>query len=68
LDIVQKIWPLSENFLPLLVSQAGYGPAYATQHNKTKQHTSNIRAAYFFHLAGKYLGDGGARCHKNYKL
>jgi len=26
LDIVKKIWPLSENFSPLLVSQAGYGP------------------------------------------
>jgi len=28
---------------------------YATQHNETKQHISNIRAAYYFHLAGKYL-------------
>jgi len=26
LDIVQKIWALSENSSPLLVSQAGYGP------------------------------------------
>jgi len=28
LDIVQKNWPLSENSSPLVVSQAGYGPAY----------------------------------------
>jgi len=27
LDIVKKIWPLLENASPLLVSQAGYGPA-----------------------------------------
>jgi len=27
LDIVQKIWALSENSSPLLVFQAGYGPA-----------------------------------------
>jgi len=26
-----------------------------TQLNKTKEHTSNIRAAYYFHLARKYL-------------
>ena len=26
---------------------------FTTQHNKTKQHTSNIRRAYYFHLAGK---------------
>jgi len=28
LDIVQKIGPLSENSSPLLVSQAGNGPAF----------------------------------------
>jgi len=26
---------------------------YATQHNKTKQHTSNRRAAYYFHFEEK---------------
>jgi len=30
LDVVQKFGPLSENFSPLLVSQAGYGPGYDT--------------------------------------
>ena len=28
LDIVQKIWALSENSLSLLVPQAGYGPVF----------------------------------------
>jgi len=30
--IVQKFGPLSENSSPLLVSQAGYGPEYTSQH------------------------------------